>query len=90
MGCDSARRTPRMAQYPGDVPGLEPLFVRVRWQGADRDAADRDRAADGFRRWLTGEGDGRRSPGTASAPPPATGPCWTATRPTARCTRRRR
>ncbi|WP_282550202.1 substrate-binding domain-containing protein, partial [Streptomyces rochei] len=56
VGCDSARRTPRMAQYPGDVPGLEPLFVRVRWQGADRDAADRDRAADGFRRWLTGEG----------------------------------
>ncbi|GGQ29526.1 substrate-binding domain-containing protein [Streptomyces mutabilis] len=56
VGCDSARRTPRMAQYPGDVPGLEPLFVRVRWQGADRDRADRDRAADGFRRWLTGEG----------------------------------
>ncbi len=56
VGCDSARRTPRMAQYPGDVPGLEPLFVRVRWQGADRDRADRDRAADGFRRWLTGDG----------------------------------
>ncbi|MCZ9351713.1 substrate-binding domain-containing protein [Streptomyces mutabilis] len=70
VGCDSARRTPRMAQYPGDVPGLEPLFVRVRWQGADRDRADRDRAADGFRRWLTGEGgraafarDGFRAPG---------------------------
>ncbi|MGI5393826.1 substrate-binding domain-containing protein [Streptomyces sp. CA-251251] len=69
VGCDSARRTPRMAQYPGDVPGLEPLFVRVRWQGADRDEAERDRAADGFRRWLTGEGgrdalarDGFRSP----------------------------
>ncbi|WP_308406213.1 substrate-binding domain-containing protein [Streptomyces sp. AC602_WCS936] len=56
VGCDSARRTPRMAQYPGDVPGLEPLFVRVRWQGAERDGADRDRAADGFRRWLGGEG----------------------------------
>ncbi|MFJ8147633.1 substrate-binding domain-containing protein [Streptomyces sp. NPDC096048] len=56
VGCDSARRTPRMAQYPGDVPGLEPLFVRVRWQGADRDAADRDREADAFREWLTGEG----------------------------------
>ncbi|MFE0800514.1 substrate-binding domain-containing protein [Streptomyces sp. NPDC058812] len=56
VGCDSARRTPRMAQYPGDVPGLEPLFVRVRWQGADRDTADRDSAADGFRTWLTGEG----------------------------------
>ncbi|MFE0806819.1 substrate-binding domain-containing protein [Streptomyces sp. NPDC058848] len=56
VDCDSARRTPRMAQYPGDVPGLEPLFVRVRWQGAERDGADRDRAADGFRRWLGGEG----------------------------------
>ncbi|WP_307852052.1 substrate-binding domain-containing protein [Streptomyces sp. b94] len=56
VGCDSARRTPRMAQYPGDVPGLEPLFVRVRWQGADRDAADRDDEADAFREWLTGEG----------------------------------
>ncbi|WP_234393054.1 substrate-binding domain-containing protein [Streptomyces pactum] len=56
VGCDSARRAPRMAQYPGDVPGLEPLFVRVRWQGADRDGADRDREADAFRTWLTGEG----------------------------------
>ncbi|MGP2439770.1 substrate-binding domain-containing protein [Streptomyces sp. JW3] len=56
VACDSARRTPRMAQYPGDVPGLEPVFVRVRWQGADRDRAERDAAADGFRRWLTGSG----------------------------------
>lgn len=56
VGCDSARRTPRMAQYPGDVPGLEPVFVRVRWQGADRDEADRDREAEAFREWLTGEG----------------------------------
>ncbi|MEU3662114.1 substrate-binding domain-containing protein [Streptomyces sp. NPDC032940] len=55
VGCDSARRTPRMAQYPGDVPGLEPVFVRVRWQGADRDEADRDDAAGRFRTWLTGE-----------------------------------
>ncbi|AWI27354.1 substrate-binding domain-containing protein [Streptomyces tirandamycinicus] len=56
VGCDSARRTPRMAQYPGDVPGLEPVFVRVRWQGADRDETDRDREAEAFREWLTGEG----------------------------------
>ncbi|MER7188750.1 caspase family protein [Streptomyces flaveolus] len=55
VGCDSARRTPRMAQYPGDVPGLEPVFVRVRWQGADRDEAARDDAAGRFRTWLTGE-----------------------------------
>ncbi|MEV5016636.1 substrate-binding domain-containing protein [Streptomyces sp. NPDC053780] len=56
VGCDSARRTPRMAQYPSDVPGLEPVYVRVRWQGADRDGTDRDREAEAFREWLTGEG----------------------------------
>ncbi|GGQ62051.1 caspase family protein [Streptomyces flaveolus] len=55
VGCDSARRTPRMAQYPGDVPGLEPVFVRVRWQGADRDETARDDVAGRFRTWLTGE-----------------------------------
>ncbi|MEU0740069.1 substrate-binding domain-containing protein [Streptomyces sp. NPDC006134] len=55
LGCDSARRTPRSAQYPIDVPGLEPTFVRVRWQGADRDEDDRDAAADGFRSWLLGD-----------------------------------
>ncbi|MEG3630978.1 vWA domain-containing protein [Streptomyces poriticola] len=56
VGCDSARRAPRLAQYPGDVPGLEPVFVRVRWAGADRDAAERDRAAEDFREWLAGAG----------------------------------
>ncbi|MFD3503290.1 substrate-binding domain-containing protein [Streptomyces sp. NPDC058676] len=58
VGCDRATRTPRVAHYPGDVPGLEPTFVRVRWQDADRDEAARDAAAEGFRAWLTGE-DGR-------------------------------
>ncbi|WP_320773198.1 substrate-binding domain-containing protein, partial [Streptomyces sp. CRN 30] len=56
VGCEPARRTPRMAQYPGDVPGLEPVFVRVRWQDADRDAERRDAAVAGFHRWLTGKG----------------------------------
>ncbi|GAB2735005.1 substrate-binding domain-containing protein [Streptomyces bullii] len=55
VGCDSEKRVDRIAQYPGDVPGLEPLFVRVRWKGADRDRAGRDEAAAGFRTWLTGE-----------------------------------
>ncbi|MFF5104680.1 substrate-binding domain-containing protein [Streptomyces sp. NPDC000134] len=54
VGCDSRRRTARIAQYPGDVPGLEPVFTRVRWQGADRDAGARDDAAEAFRRWLAG------------------------------------
>ncbi|MFD6415297.1 substrate-binding domain-containing protein [Streptomyces sp. NPDC060194] len=58
LGCDQVLRTPRTAQYPGDVPGLQPVFVRVRWRGADRDLAARDGAADRFRAWLTG-GRGR-------------------------------
>ncbi|NED18122.1 VWA domain-containing protein, partial [Streptomyces sp. SID9913] len=54
VGCDSNTRTPRMAQYPEDVPGMEPQFVRVRWRGGDRDAAARDAAAGAFRDWLAG------------------------------------
>ncbi|QOV47669.1 VWA domain-containing protein [Streptomyces chromofuscus] len=64
VGCDRTTRSPRTAQYPGDVPGLEPVFVRVRWEGADRDRAARDEAADGFRAWLAGEG-GRAAFGAA-------------------------
>ncbi|MCT7357169.1 substrate-binding domain-containing protein, partial [Streptomyces sp. 15-116A] len=56
VGCDHTTRSPRMAQYPQDVPGVEPLFVRVRWQNGDDDRTARDRAADGFRDWLAGEG----------------------------------
>ncbi|MFI8188581.1 caspase family protein [Streptomyces sp. NPDC085946] len=56
VGCDGATRSPRIAQYPEDVPGLEPLFVRVRWQGADRDRDARDGAVEDFHDWLTGQG----------------------------------
>ncbi|MCX2922116.1 vWA domain-containing protein [Streptomyces sp. NEAU-W12] len=55
VGCDSTTRTPRMAQYPMDVPGMAPVFVRVRWQGADRDEEARDASAAAFQDWLTGE-----------------------------------
>ncbi|WP_053190235.1 substrate-binding domain-containing protein, partial [Streptomyces resistomycificus] len=58
VGCDRATREPRIAHYPGDVPGLEPTFVRVRWQDADRDETARDTAAEDFRTWL-GSADGR-------------------------------
>jgi hypothetical protein len=58
VGCDAERRVPRTAQYPGDVPGYEPVFVRVRWHGGDRDASARDDAADRFRAWLN-DGGGR-------------------------------
>jgi hypothetical protein len=45
---------PRIAEYPTDVPALTPTFVRVRWEGGDRDGAARDDAVDRFHRWLTG------------------------------------
>ncbi|MEV7995769.1 vWA domain-containing protein, partial [Streptomyces sp. NPDC086077] len=64
VGCDRTTRSPRTAQYPGDVPGLEPVFVRVRWAGADLDRAARDEAAEGFRAWLAGAG-GRAAFGAA-------------------------
>ncbi|MEV0413501.1 VWA domain-containing protein [Streptomyces sp. NPDC050448] len=54
VGCDSATRARRMAEYPVDVPGLGPTFVRVRWRGADRDQAARDSAVERFHAWLTG------------------------------------
>ncbi|GAB2832666.1 hypothetical protein GCM10027073_71440 [Streptomyces chlorus] len=69
VDCDRATRTARSAQYPTDVPGVAPVFVRVRWQGADRDEEARDASVAAFQDWLTGkEGravfarDGFRSP----------------------------
>lgn len=55
VGCDSTTRTRRTAQYPKDVPGVAPVFVRVTWQGADRDKEARDASAASFQDWLTGE-----------------------------------
>ncbi|MFI8307602.1 caspase family protein [Streptomyces sp. NPDC085927] len=55
VGCAGATRTPRTAQYPMDVPGVAPVFVRVRWQGADRDEEARDASVAAFQEWLTGE-----------------------------------
>ncbi|MFD6994776.1 caspase family protein [Streptomyces mirabilis] len=57
VGCDRTTRTPRMAEYPDDVPGLTPTFVRVRWTGGDHDEAARDDAVRRFHDWLTGTGD---------------------------------
>ncbi|MFJ7340828.1 substrate-binding domain-containing protein [Streptomyces sp. NPDC101110] len=56
IGCHPVTRVPRVAAYPDDVPGLEPAFVRVRWEDGDRDADARDDAVDRFRAWLTGDG----------------------------------
>lgn len=69
VACDSLRRTPRSAEYPVDVPGLDPAFVQVTWDHADRDKDARNEAVDGFQKWLTGKdgaavfgGDGFRGP----------------------------
>ncbi|MEU3346908.1 caspase family protein [Streptomyces sp. NPDC006700] len=55
VGCARTTRVPRTAEYPVDVPALTPTFVRVRWEGGDRDAAARDDAVGRFRAWLGGE-----------------------------------
>ncbi|MEV6167898.1 substrate-binding domain-containing protein [Streptomyces sp. NPDC051954] len=53
IDCDSGRRSPRLAEYPRNVPGLEPTFVRVRWKDGEKDLAARDAAVADFRAWLT-------------------------------------
>ncbi|MFF3328593.1 caspase family protein [Streptomyces sp. NPDC002888] len=58
VACHRATRTPRLAAYPSDVPGLTPTFVPVRWQGADLDAEARGDAVKRFHRWLTDEDGG--------------------------------
>ncbi|MFD5074225.1 VWA domain-containing protein [Streptomyces sp. NPDC058371] len=61
-GCDRTTRTPRMAEYPADVPALDPTFVRVRWDDAERDKAARDEAVRRFHDWLVSKGgEGGRS-----------------------------
>lgn len=73
VGCDRTTRTPRRAEYPDDVPGLTPTFVRVRWTGGDKDEVARDDAVRRFHDWLTGTGlavfgqDGFRAPSGARA-----------------------
>ncbi|MFF9685904.1 substrate-binding domain-containing protein [Streptomyces sp. NPDC014623] len=42
----------RVAHYPSDVPMLDLPFVRVTWDGADRDAEDRKAAVEAFHHWL--------------------------------------
>jgi hypothetical protein len=56
VGCDRTTRARRIAEYPDDTTGIEPTFVRVGWQDADRDEEARDTAAEDFHRWLTGNG----------------------------------
>ncbi len=77
VGCDRATRVPRVAEYPDDTAGIEPAFVRVGWQGADRDGrrgTRRPRTSTGGSR---GAAAGPCSRRTASARPAATETCWT-------------
>jgi hypothetical protein len=60
LGCDGPTRTPRLAEYPTDVPPLVPTFVRVRWDGADRDRDARDEAVGRFHDWLVSGGGEER------------------------------
>ncbi|WP_217506012.1 vWA domain-containing protein, partial [Streptomyces lunaelactis] len=58
VSCDRTTRARRMAEYPDDVPGLDPTFVRVRWDDADRDTSARSAEVERFHDWLTGAGAG--------------------------------
>ncbi|MFC9943280.1 caspase family protein [Streptomyces pratensis] len=50
----------RVAYYPSDVPMLDLPFVRVTWDGADRDAVARRAAVDDFHDWLTTDPDAQK------------------------------
>ncbi|MER5675490.1 caspase family protein [[Kitasatospora] papulosa] len=51
--CATEALAHRVAHYPSDVPMLDLPFVRVTWDGADRDTAAREAAVDDFYEWLT-------------------------------------
>ncbi|SFF44725.1 extracellular solute-binding protein [Actinacidiphila alni] len=54
LGCDIDRLGKRGPQYPADVAMLDLPFVRVGWEGADRDSGVRQDAVGRFYGWLTG------------------------------------
>ncbi|MEU6403861.1 caspase family protein [Streptomyces sp. NPDC046985] len=64
VSCPGADSTPRIAEYPVDVPALTPTFVRVRWFAGEWDVGARDGAVARFHQWLTGP-EGRAALGTA-------------------------
>ncbi|GAA0400008.1 substrate-binding domain-containing protein [Streptomyces luteireticuli] len=83
-GCAGRTGVARVAEYPDDVPALDPVFVHVRWNDARRDEDERDRAVRRFGDWLASE-DGRAvfreeglrpvaAPSSSSGPSPSPGP----------------
>ncbi|MFD4788655.1 caspase family protein [Streptomyces sp. NPDC058459] len=66
--CDGTLpRVRRMAEYPTDIPPLDPAFVQVDWEGGDRDRQARDEAVRRFHDWLTREKDDAGGPAGLSA-----------------------
>ncbi|MEU7135991.1 substrate-binding domain-containing protein [Streptomyces sp. NPDC046261] len=57
--CAGETGVTRVAEYPNDVPGLDPVFVHVRWNDARLDEEKRERAVQRFRDWLASK-DGRK------------------------------
>ncbi|MFI2783072.1 vWA domain-containing protein [Streptomyces sp. ALB3] len=55
--CATEALTHRVAYYPSDLPMLDLPFVRVTWEGADRDAEARRTAVRDFYHWLTTDED---------------------------------
>ncbi len=58
--CADETAVTRVAEYPNDVPGLDPVFVHVRWNDARLDEGKRDEAVQRFQDWLASK-DGRKA-----------------------------
>jgi hypothetical protein len=65
VGCARTTRVGRTAEYPMDVPAVEPTYVHVYWDGADRDEPARTDAVQRFHDWLKEPDGGRRAFGAA-------------------------
>lgn len=58
--CATEALAHRVAHYPSDVPMLDLPFVRVTWDGAERDARAREAAVRDFHDWLATDPDAQR------------------------------
>jgi hypothetical protein len=65
VGCARTTRVDRSAEYPSDVPAVEPAFVHVHWEDADRDEPRRTEAVEDFYDWLRDPSGGQRVLGAA-------------------------
>ncbi|MGW0736992.1 caspase family protein [Streptomyces sp. NPDC002851] len=58
--CRWGAGTRRTVAYPEGTPVLDPAFVRVRWDAAERDKQERDDAVAGFLAWLRSADGGQK------------------------------